>query len=114
MSLPNGKNNERESDIQLAICDYHCAPQAFLLAAEYGPRSKKGKTAGNFGVFPKYAMRGVPDIIVVSDGQTFFLAVKRRGSYHSSEQKEFQAHGEKVAAVYAVVRSIEDAQRLGL
>jgi hypothetical protein len=62
----------------------------------------------------KYAMRGVPDIIVVHVGRPYFLEVKRVGAYQSAEQREFQRRAEEAGAMYAVVRSIEDAQQLGL
>jgi hypothetical protein len=63
---------------------------------------------------PKYAMRGVSDIIVVHVGRPYFLEVKRVGAYQSAEQTEFQTRAEKAGAMYAVVRSIEDVQQLGL
>ena len=63
---------------------------------------------------PKYAMIGVSDIIVVHVGRPYFLEVRRLGAYQSPEQKEFQHCAEAVGALYAVVRSIEDVQILGL
>jgi hypothetical protein len=51
---------------------------------------------------------------VVHVGRPYFLEVKRTASYQSPEQKEFQASEEKARTLYAVVRSIEDAQALGL
>jgi hypothetical protein len=58
--------------------------------------------------------RVVADIILLRDGKTYFLEVKRPGAYQSPEQTEFQARAEQAGAVHAVVRSMEDAQRLGL
>jgi hypothetical protein len=43
---------------------------------------------------PKYAMRGVPDIIPVHVSRPYFLEVKRTGTYQSPEQKEFQRQAE--------------------
>jgi hypothetical protein len=63
---------------------------------------------------PKYAMRGVSDIIVVQVGRPYFLEVERPGTYQSPEQKEFQRQAEAAGALYAVIRSIEDVQDLGL
>jgi hypothetical protein len=63
---------------------------------------------------PKYAMRGVPDIIVVHVGRPYFLEVKRPKSYQSPEQRAFQKLAEAAGAYYAVVRSIEDVEALGL
>ncbi len=63
---------------------------------------------------PKYAMRGVSDIILVHTGPPYFLEVKREGTYQSPEQKAFQQQAEKAGAHYAVVRSIDDVQAIGL
>lgn len=59
-------------------------------------------------------MRGVPDIILVHVGRPYFLEVKRPKSYQSPEQKEFQRMAEGAGVRYAVVRSIEDVQKLDL
>ena len=59
-------------------------------------------------------MRGVPDIILVHTGRPYFLEVKRKGTYQSPEQRGFQKQAEAAAAYYAVVRSIEEVQVLGL
>jgi hypothetical protein len=63
---------------------------------------------------PKYSLNGVSDIIVMHVGRPYFLEVKRPKSYQSPEQKEFQKRAEAAGAHYAVVRSIEDVQALGL
>jgi hypothetical protein len=63
---------------------------------------------------PKHTPRGIADIIVVYAGRPYFLEVKRPETYQSPDQKLFQKHAEKVGAMYAVVRSIEDVQQLGL
>lgn len=69
---------------------------------------------GRYFKLPKHAMRGVPDIIVVHIGRPYFLEVKRPKTYQSPEQKAFQQQAEAAGALYAVVRSIEDVQALGL
>jgi hypothetical protein len=53
-------------------------------------------------------------LIIVYVGRPYFLEVKRLGAYQSSEQKEFQRRAETAGPLYAVVRPIEDVQRLGL
>jgi hypothetical protein len=63
---------------------------------------------------PKHTPKGVSDIIVVHVGRPYLLEVKRMGTYQSPEQKEFQRSAEAAGALYAVVRSIEDVQALGL
>jgi hypothetical protein len=67
-----------------------------------------------FRAMPQYTPKGISDIIVVHVGRPYFLEVKRPGSYQSAEQKDFQKNAERAGALYAVVRSIEDAIALGL
>jgi hypothetical protein len=62
----------------------------------------------------KGASAGTTNIIVVHVGRPYFLEVKRFGAYQSAEQKAFQKRAEGAGAMYAVVRSIEDVQQLGL
>jgi hypothetical protein len=59
-------------------------------------------------------MRGVPDVIVLYGARPYFLEVKRPDSYQTPEQREFQKRAEFAGAIYAVVRSIEEVQGLGL
>jgi hypothetical protein len=69
---------------------------------------------GRFSKLPKHSKRGIPGIILVYVGRPYFLKVKRPKAYQSPEQKAFQAEAEKAGAHYAVVRSIDDVQALGL
>jgi hypothetical protein len=63
---------------------------------------------------PKHTPRGIADIIVIHVGRPYFLEVKRLGACQSAEQKAFQAAAEKAGAQYAVMRSLDDVQALGL
>jgi hypothetical protein len=103
-----------ESEIQSAICDYLALRKHFFWRQNTSPTVQKGAEGWSFRRMPKYAMRGVADIIVVHVGRPYFLEVKRPGSYQTPEQREFQVSAEKAGALYAVVRSIEDVQLLGL
>ena len=100
----------KESDIVSSICDYLALRKHFFWRQNTGGLYREGR----FFSPPKHAMRGVPDIIVVHVGRPYFLEVKRPKSYQSPEQKEFQKGAEAAGAYYAVVRSIEDVQALGL
>jgi len=60
------------------------------LAAKYRPIIQKSESGWSFRRMPKYAMRGVADIIVIHTGRLSFLEVKRPGTYQSPDQKEFQ------------------------
>jgi hypothetical protein len=77
----------------------------------------RGIERGEYGIafaLVRFGTPGSPDIIVVHVGRPYFLEVKRPGTYQSADQKEFQESSEKAGAYYAVVRSIEDVQQLGL
>ena len=89
------------------------ATTSVCASTSFGVRTPPWKT-NQFRCMPKYAMRGVPDIIVVHVGRLCFLEVKRPGTYQSVEQKEFQKQAKDAGALYAVVRSIEDVQAHGL
>jgi hypothetical protein len=97
-----------ERDIQSSICDYLSARRHFFWRNNTGAAKLEG------GRFIRFGTPGSPDIIVVHVGRPYFLEVKRPGTHQSPEQKAFQAEAEKAGALYAVVRSIDDVQRLGL
>ena len=103
---------ETESSIQASICEYLAYKGHFFWRQNTAP-TFDWKTK-QFRRMPKYAMRGVPDIILVHVGRPYFLEVKRPGTYQSPEQKGFQRQAETAGALYAVVRSIDDVQALGL
>jgi hypothetical protein len=105
---------ERESDIQSAICDCLAYRKHFFWRQNTSPTVQKSADGWSFRRMPKYAIRGVADITVVHVGRPYFLEGKRVGAYQSAEQKEFQTRAEAAGALYAVVRSIEDVQRIGL
>jgi hypothetical protein len=100
----------RESEIQSSICDYLALRKHFFWRQNTAGMYRDGR----FFSLPKYSMRGVPDLIVVHIGRPYFLEVKRPGSKQSLDQIEFQRQAEKAGALYAVVRSIDEVQQLGL
>lgn len=102
----------RETDIQAAICDYLALRRYFFFRSNNIPVFDKSR--GAFRALPKHTPRGIADIIVVHIGKPYFLEVKRPGTYQRPEQKEFQKAAEAAGALYAVVRSIDDVQALGL
>lgn len=101
-----------EKDIQSAICDYLALRKHFFWRQNTAPAFDW--KSNQFRRMPKHALRGVPDIILVHTGRPYFLEVKRPGTYQSTDQREFQKRAEDAGALYAVVRSIDDVQRLGL
>jgi hypothetical protein len=106
------KRTPLESEIQSAICDYLAAKRHFFWRQNTAP-SFDWKS-NQFRRMPKHALKGVPDIILVHVGRPYFLEVKRPKTYQSPEQKLFQQNAEAAGALYAVVRSIDDVQALGL
>lgn len=104
----------KESDIQSAICEYleakrHCFFRLNNIPAVYSVGGQM-----RFRKLPKFTPRGLPDIVVILDGEFLGLEVKRPKTYQSPEQKAFQAHVEAHKGKYAVVRSIDDVIALGL
>jgi hypothetical protein len=105
---------ERESDIVSSICEYLAARHHFYWRQNTAPAVQKSPDGWQFRRMPKHAMRGVSDIILVHVGRPYFLEVKRKGTYQSPEQKEFEKRAQQAGALYAVVRSIDDVRDLGL
>ncbi len=104
----------KESEIQLSICEYLAARKHFYWRQNTAPTIQKSNGGWAFRKMPKHSLKGVPDIILVHVGRPYFLEVKRPGTYQSPDQKAFQQRAEEAGALYAVVRSIEDVQALGL
>lgn len=62
---------------------------------------------------PAHALKGVPDIILIKSGQFIGLEVKTDIGRLSPDQVEFARRSKEAGAIYHVVRSIDDVQRLG-
>jgi hypothetical protein len=97
-----------EKDIQSAICDYLTARRHFFW------RNNTGAFKTERGGFIRFGAVGSPDIILVHTGRPYFLEVKRPKTKQSPDQVSFQKEAKKAGALYAVVRSIDDVQALGL
>lgn len=103
-----GRKGLLEKEIQSSICDY------LDLRKHFWWRNNSGAYKAEHGAFIRFGTPSSPDIILVRDGRSYFLEVKQPGSYQSAEQKQFQERAEVAGALYAVFRSIEDVQQLGL
>lgn len=57
---------------------------------------------------PKYALKGVPDIIIVHRRSFIGLEVKRPGNRQSEDQETFQRRVESSGGFYYVVTCLED------
>jgi hypothetical protein len=105
----------KEADIQNSICDYLALKKHFFWRQNNTPTSEIRNGKRIFRKMPKYAIKGVPDIILIGEvGQFIGLEVKQKGKYLSKEQKEFKEKLEKSGGEYYLVRSIEDVQEIGL
>jgi hypothetical protein len=74
-------NKPFESEIQSAICDYLFLRKHIFWQQNTLPTVQKSNDGWSFRRMPKYAIRGVADIIVAHVGRPYFLEVKRVGSY---------------------------------
>jgi hypothetical protein len=102
-----------ESQIQNTICDYLARKKHFFwrnnTTGIYDPTKK------SFRRKPKYAMNGVADIIVITEGgYAVFLEVKATRGIQSADQKEFQKRCEEKGCEYYVCRRLEDVTNIGL
>lgn len=103
-----------ESQIQTAICDYLALKKHFFWRANNTPIFQMDNGKPRFRAMPKYSMRGVPDIILIKDGQFIGIEVKQPKAKQSEGQIEFQKKCYTAGGKYYVVTSIEEVQKLGL
>lgn len=103
--------SELEKDIQNAICDYLALKKYFFWRQNVIPVMNPD---GSMRRLPKYVKKGVPDIILIKDGLFIGLEVKRKNTYQSKEQKDFEADVTEAGGQYYVVRSVDDVISLKL
>lgn len=101
-----------ETSIQSSICEYLARRRHFFHRVNQIPvyDSKRGA----YRAWPKYSLKGFPDIIVMWHGFPVFLEVKAPKGKQSPEQKEFEARCDEQGIEYHVVRSIDDVREIGL
>jgi hypothetical protein len=97
-----------EREIQKAVCDYLTYRRHFWW------RNNTGAFETKKGSFVRFGTKGSPDIILVYQGRPYFLEVKRKSGIMSLEQESFSLAARAAGALYHVVRSVDDVQRLGL
>ena len=102
-----------EKEIQLAICDYLALKHYFFWRQNTSPIFDKA--SGFYRPLPKYAMRGVSDIILIGKkGFVVFIEVKRQAGKLSEHQEAFKMLCDKWGATYLVVTSLDDIISYGL
>jgi hypothetical protein len=101
---------ESETNIQNSICEYLQAKKFFFWRNNNVPIFDAKRNA--YRSMPKYAMKGVADIILLVNGFSYFLEVKTKTGKQSTEQKKFEKGVKEAGCKYFVVRSIDDVQKI--
>lgn len=110
MKVGKLKSVVSESQIQNSICDYLSLKHYFFWRQNTAPMFRDGR----FFSMPRHSKKGVPDIILISQGQFIGLEVKREGGKQSPYQKEFQVGCEKAGGKYYIVTDLKDLEKIGL
>lgn len=104
-------SKSNESEILKSICEYLEAKRYFFwrqnTVGVYDARKRTYRKP------PKYAIKGVSDIIMLKDGTAWFLETKDKAR-QSKEQKEFGDNVRKNGGEYHIVKSIAELIKLGL
>lgn len=109
--MKRAAKKETESDIVRAICDYLALRRHFFWRQNTAPLFREGR----FFSMPKYAMKGVPDVIMIDDtGHFVGIECKTKKGKLSPDQLAFQALCKKNGAEYLIMRSVDDAIEYGL
>ena len=99
-----------EKEVQNTICEYLTLKGYLFWRNNTLPvfsRNNAGKMA--FRSMGKYAMKGLPDIIIIKNGKFIGVEVKRQGiNALRPEQTRFQELCIKNNAYYIVVHSLEE------
>lgn len=100
-----------ERDVIRAVLDYLAWKKVLAWRNQSGIIfiSRNGK---NYAV--RQGVNGVPDIVALQNGKVYGLECKDAKGKQSDEQKQFQKRWEQQGGLYAIIRSVEDVQSLGL
>ncbi len=102
----------KETEILYSICEYLEWKKHFFWRNNVIPvYSIKNKA---YIRMPKYSRTGLPDIIVIRDGFTIGLEVKKDKGKQSPNQKELEKEWKEAGGEYYVVKSIDDVRNIGL
>lgn len=99
----------KETDIQKTICDYLALRNYFFWRSNTTPIFDP--TRHSFRAMPKYAMKGVADILLLEDGIFYAIEVKSRTGKQSDKQKVFQGLVEKKGGIYILAKSLEEVSK---
>lgn len=101
----------KENDIQLAVCDYLSYKGYFFWRQNTFPTFDPIRK--QFRSMPKYAMKGVSDIILLHEGMAYFLEIKRPNAKQNDNQKEFQRFVENAGCKYHIITSLDNLAEIG-
>ena len=113
---------EKESDIQVAICEYLNIVKnrrRFIFFSPQNENFSAGKTrsqfsGADFGRIKKAKAMGltsgVADLILLHNGNLYALEVKTQKGRLSENQKRFRDDVLRAGGEYAVVRSVDDVR----
>ena len=104
----------KETEILGSICQYLQVKHYFFWRSNNIPVFDTNRKA--FRAMPKWCVKGVPDIFVLTTTKTIGLEVKSKTGIVSPDQKLFEAFWNSRLAnrEYHVVRSVEEVQEIGL
>jgi len=108
------KKETPETPILRAVCEYLKAEGHYFFRINnipvYDPRIKV------FRAMPKYSVKGVSDIVVLAEGNAYFIEIKvpktatTKKTYQSKDQKQFEKDLTKNGIFYLVARGVEDVE----
>ena len=104
----------KETEIVNSICEYLKLKKYFFWRNNNVAIFSKERNA--FRKFPKWCVKGVPDIFVLKTDKTIGLEVKSETGVWGGEQRLFSEFFNSRLAnrEYHVVRSVEDIMKVGL
>lgn len=110
------KQEPLESDIQNVVCEYLEKRGHFFWRQNNTPIAQSDGHGGFFyRKMPKYAMKGVPDLIVVTDGgYVVFLELKRPSEKLGEHQIIFKQKCEEKGAEYYRITNLDQVIEIGL
>lgn len=98
-----------EKDIQRGCCEYLNRKGYFFWRSNNIPvfgQSNDGQK--RFRAMPKYALKGIPDIMIIKEGRFIGIEVKREGGKIRPEQEVFNHMCTINGGYYFVVHSVEE------
>lgn len=105
------KLKRKESEISNSICEYLKMSRYFFWRNNNIPVFDAKRKS--FRAFPKWCIKGVPDIFVLTPTRTIALEVKSGTGKQSPDQKIFEELwvGNSANREYYIVRSVEETQK---